>query len=349
MAPKVSVLMPVYNGDNYLEETLKSVLAQSFTDFEFVVIDDGSKDNTWKILSEYANKDRRIKLFQNQVNIGLIKSLNKGLKLAKGEYIARQDADDISFAKRFERQVEVLDEQKNVALVSCDIEIIDSKKNTLGYIQRSCQPTLVTWHLIFYNKIAGHSQVMFRRQQVLNLGGYSGVNQYSEDYELWSRLAAVGEVMILPEILLQQRFHDMSLCAKRGKAQRHWSLAQSRNNIKELIGKELALEEIEHLRCFWRPQGANLSVLKDINLGKLNTRIIEIYQAFLLQVNRVSFSDTKILYQIRMLTCRQLLSLEPKTNVSGNYFLKLKIYYLAFIWHPLEALKFLSNKILLKF
>ncbi|PSO83704.1 MAG: hypothetical protein BRC41_11810, partial [Cyanobacteria bacterium QH_9_48_43] len=101
---KISVVMPVYNGANYIREAVESILNQTFTDFEFIVIDDCSTDRSWEILTKYANQDQRVKLFKNEENLGVTKSLNKGLKLAQGDYIARQDADDVSLPERFEKQ-----------------------------------------------------------------------------------------------------------------------------------------------------------------------------------------------------------------------------------------------------
>ena len=103
MPPKVSVVMSVHNGSHYLHEAVESILNQTFTDFEFITIDDFSTDSSWEILTKYADQDQRIKLFKNEENLGLTKSLNKGLKLAQGDYIARQDADDVSLPERFEK------------------------------------------------------------------------------------------------------------------------------------------------------------------------------------------------------------------------------------------------------
>jgi glycosyltransferase involved in cell wall biosynthesis len=115
--PKVSVLMSVYNGESHLGEAVEGILKQTFTDFEFIIVDDGSTDSTWSILSEYATRDKRIVLLQNKNNIGLAQSLNKGLAMARGEYIARQDADDISLSVRFANQVEYLD--KMISTLHC--------------------------------------------------------------------------------------------------------------------------------------------------------------------------------------------------------------------------------------
>ncbi len=304
--PKISVIMPVYNGENYLNECIDSILNQTFDDFELIIINDASTDSTWKIINEYAQKDQRIRLCKNQENLGLIKSLNKGLNLAQGEYIARQDADDLSMLDRFQKQVEILDKYSNVILVSCDIETIDSHGNSKGFLQRACDSSLVNWYLLFYNHIAGHSQVMFRRKPVLDMGGYSHQNHYSEDYELWSRLSRVGDIHILPEVLLKQRFHDASLCAKRGKDQKLWSLTQSKKNIEQLTGQEISLQNIENLRNFWLFRNP-------IQFHFLQIELKTIYQAFISQEKTKHLKNT-----IRKLIAEQMTFALRQISVRKN-------------------------------
>ncbi len=128
--PKVSVIMSVYNGDKYLREAIESILNQTFTDFEFIIVNDGSTDNSLEIIESYD--DERIKTINNKKNIGLTKSLNKALKFAKGKYIARQDADDVSLPNRFEKQVEYLDSHPEVALVGTSVYLIDENGKIIG-------------------------------------------------------------------------------------------------------------------------------------------------------------------------------------------------------------------------
>lgn len=345
MQPKVSVLMPVYNGEVYLEETITSILNQSFADFEFIIIDDSSKDNTWEILIEYAKRDQRIKLYKNKENLGLIKSLNKGLTLAEGDFVARQDADDISLEKRFEKQVEILSNKEKVVLVSCNIEIIDANGSILRQLRRSCESELVPWYLIFHNRIAGHSQVMFRRKQILDLDGYSEVNLYSEDYELWSRLVDIGSVEIIPEALLQRRIHTTSLCATRGNAQLQWSLIQSQFNIKQLIGKEIDLEEVKHLRYFWNPQNGNINDLKNDKFQNINFRLKEIYQAFIMQRQHQDLSNKYLAKQIRRLVSKQFLYL-ANIKFSNTFTSKVTLYRYSLAWEPVAFISFFVRKCL---
>lgn len=335
ITPKVSVLMSVYNGSSYLIESIESILNQTFSDFEFIIINDCSTDSTWDILTAYAQKDNRIKLFNNEENIGLTKSLNKGLKLARGEYIARQDADDISLPKRLEKQVILLDKDPEIGLVSCDIEIIDAKGHKLGTHQRACATELVAWYLIFHNHLGGHSQVIFRRELVRGLEGYDESRRYSQDYELWSRIIRVSKIAILPEFLLQQRRHDRSISVAKGSEQKNYSLSQSKQNIEQLIGKEISLEEVEYLRSFWLGSWwpecfPNPEIVRNLNLI-----LTDIYQAFVNKFERQDNFERDLSQKLRILIGKQFLYwIEAPWTKQQGLISKVKISYYAFAWRP---------------
>src|SRR5438105_464155 len=123
--PQVSIVMSVYNGQPFLEETVKSILSQTFTDYEFVIIDDSSVDDTWEVLTRYADHDQRLVLRRNERNMGVVLSLNRGLDLAKGKFIVRQDADDISLPQRIEKQVNYLEAHPECGLVGTDLQFVD--------------------------------------------------------------------------------------------------------------------------------------------------------------------------------------------------------------------------------
>lgn len=336
--PKISVLMSVYNGSQYLRQSVDSILNQSFTDFEFIIIDDYSTDNTWEILTEYVEQDRRIKLLKNQENLGLTKSLNLGLKLARGEYIARQDADDISLPKRFEKQIAWLDKDSEVILVSCDLELIDSKGNSSGKFQRACAPELVGWYLLFYNHLAGHSQVTFRRETVINLGGYCETRRYSQDYELWCRLVKVGKIVILPEVLAQQRRHDESISNKKTSEQKTYSLNQVRDNLKQLIEEEISIEQAEELRGFWLgrwwghffPNGSKAEVL--------DNRLKKISQAFIQQNSGVNSSSEMSLQLNTIIENQFIFWLQASLNRQESWFSRLAISNYVLRWQPFAVI-----------
>ena len=332
LTPKVSIIMSVYNGLLYLEESIESILNQSFTDFEFIIIDDCSTDNSWDILNKYAKKDTRIKLHKNEVNIGLTKSLNKGLRLAKGEYIARQDADDISLPTRFEKQVSFLQEHSEIILLSCDIEFINAEGLIIDKCQRHCKPDLIAWYLLFYNRLGGHSQVMFRRLPVLNIGGYCETYRYSQDYELWCRLIKIGEIAILPEVLLQQRFHNQKISVLKSAEQENFVLEQIKENIKSLTNKEISLEEAKDLRGFWLGHWWTRCFPDSNKVGKIHSIIKQTQLEFL----RQNGSDSSLSRQLHIEIGKQFLywiqtPLSQRQNLLG----KLIISIYALNWCPL--------------
>jgi len=203
----ISVLMPVYNAQKYIKVALESILNQTFTDFEFIIINDGSSDESLKIIEGYALQDARIKVV-NRENKGLIKTLNEGLKLAKGKYIARMDADDISLPLRFERQLQYLEEHSDCIAVGTFATLIDSDGDVIGpmgSLQRHSE--IDDAHLNGKGGAIVHPSAMFRRKVVLEAGGYLDDFAYAEDLELWLRLAEVGKLANIPEALFLYRQH----------------------------------------------------------------------------------------------------------------------------------------------
>ncbi|MEI6494712.1 MAG: glycosyltransferase [bacterium] len=208
--PKVSVILPVYNSAHYIREAIESVLAQTFTDFEFIIIDDGSTDGTTDILKELT--DPRITLI-NRENRGLVDSLNEGLAFAHGEYVARMDADDIMAPERLAKQVHYLDNNVHIAIVGSWAETIDHNGNKLGlYNYPPVSRKGLRAYILKHNPFI-HSTVMFRREVILRVGGYRHY-QYIEDYELWTRVIAKYRGANLPEALTKYRIHSNSVTSK---------------------------------------------------------------------------------------------------------------------------------------
>jgi glycosyltransferase involved in cell wall biosynthesis len=336
MLPKVSVVMSVYNSARYLRESIDSILNQTFTNFEFIIIDDASSDSSWNILAEYAHRERRMKLFKNNENIGLTKSLNKALKLAQGEYVARQDADDVSLPERFQKQVELLDKSPEVVLVSCNINLIDAQGRYIEKQQRACDRDLIPWYLLFYNHLAGHSQVMFRQKPVEDLGGYSAHYRYSQDYELWSRLVKVGDIAILPDVLLQQRRHDKSISAAQQLDQATYSLSQARHNIKQLLGEELSLEELDALRGFWLGHWCSDLFPSSQQASCVHSRLKEIYRAFIQQAAQQNSDNSDLSLRLRTRIGQQFACWTKRLRTEQESWSKPKMSLYAFVWHPLS-------------
>lgn len=202
--------MSVYNGQKYLKQSIDSILNQTFTDFEFLIINDGSTDSTSTILNQY--NDPRISIVSNQKNIGLTKSLNNGLKLAKGEYIARMDADDISQPRRLEKQLNYFDRNPETVVLGTGYSIIDSNSERIGEKFFPEKPT--TSDFFIENQIV-HGSVMFKKSIIINLGGYNENFRYVQGYDLWLKVSKKYQIWNIPEILYKLRHHGDNITSKK--------------------------------------------------------------------------------------------------------------------------------------
>lgn len=205
--PKVSVLMSVYNSMLYLEQSVQSILDQTFRDFEFIIINDGSTDGTQKILETFA--DPRIQIV-TQPNTGLTKALNRGLKLCRGEFMARMDADDISMPERLERQLVFLNKHPEVGMVGTAHIEIDAKGEVL--LKKPCllEDNQLRKILIKYNPFC-HTSVMIRRSILQKIGPYDESFSYAQDYELWFRVARHHKLANLPQFLIKRRIYHENI------------------------------------------------------------------------------------------------------------------------------------------
>lgn len=207
--PVVSVVLPVYNGKAYLKEAIDSVLNQSFGNFELIIIDDGSTDDSADLIRAYD--DPRIR-FYRQENKGLAATLNRGIALAKGEFIARQDQDDICLPARFEKQMDWFDKHPEAGMVGTAAEIWVGRTKTDRVLQHPTEDAWIRFGLLFHNHFV-HSSVMIRKTALDDVGGYSedSRRQPPEDYELWSRMMKHYQVGNLPDILTVYREVDGSM------------------------------------------------------------------------------------------------------------------------------------------
>ncbi len=206
-SPNITVLMPVYNAEKYLKEAIESILCQTCSNFELLIINDGSTDSSKSIINSYY--DYRIRLINNKKNIGITKSLNKGLKLAKGKFIARMDADDVAYPTRLERQYNYMVENKIDFLGSYFHAF--NELNTINYIGESPQyHSSLLYHFCFRNCLV-HSSMMFIKKAVINIGGYDMNAKHVEDYNLWCDAIKKYRFGVIPEALQKYRFNDESI------------------------------------------------------------------------------------------------------------------------------------------
>ncbi len=226
--PLISVIMTVYNGEKYLDQAIDSILSQSYKHFELIIVNDGSTDNTLKVINSY--KDSRIVLI-SQRNQGVSKSCNKAIKLVKGDYIARHDADDISSHKRFEKQVCFLINNKDVSLVGSNLRTINSKGKFNGYVDLLTNPDDLKLATVFSNQIAQGS-VMMRREVLSSVGNYDPKYTIVHDYDLWVRIAHKHKITNLKDRLYTYRVHDESLSTSPGK------IKETRSQAFEIVNRE---------------------------------------------------------------------------------------------------------------
>lgn len=206
--PIVTILMPVYNGALYLREAMDSIFAQSFTEFEVLVINDGSTDNTLTILQSY--NDERLRIISQQ-NAGVSAALNRGLLEAKGYYIARVDSDDVCAPNRIEKQIQFLKAHQDYVLVGSDADYMDKDGEFVFYYQNTGHNNEEIQQRYMAHCPFIHSTVIFIKSLVLELGGYDTNAHLFEDYFLWIKLIKLGKVANLPEPLMNIRFNPESV------------------------------------------------------------------------------------------------------------------------------------------
>lgn len=206
LKPIVSVVMPIYNSEDYLDEAISSILNQTFTNFELLAINDASTDSSLDIIMKYAKKDERVVLINNKENIGFVKNLNNGIKQARGIYIARMDSDDISTSNRFELQVEFLNNNTEIGIVGSWVKELGTNKK----FKYPLEHEEICKYLI-YGSPFGHPAVMFRKDVIIdNDLFYNEEFKVAQDYELWSRILEVTKGANIPEELLLWRKHEKS-------------------------------------------------------------------------------------------------------------------------------------------
>jgi glycosyltransferase involved in cell wall biosynthesis len=219
----VSVLMGVYNGNpNHIKEAIHSILEQDWRDFEFLIIDDGSKPEIHELLTDLAKQDDRISLMTNKVNMGLTRSLNAALKKAKGNFIARMDADDICVQGRLSAQVAFLHEHPHVGVVGGRFtELINGVQipQRLPFISHAKE---IRKRIIRFNPLC-HSSIMARRVALMELGGYDEVFKHAQDYDLWLRVVRKWDIQNIDQVFIIRRMEDgISIHAE--QSQRRYAL-----------------------------------------------------------------------------------------------------------------------------
>jgi glycosyltransferase involved in cell wall biosynthesis len=251
--PSVSIIMSVYNGKQLLASTMRSMLNQTFGDFEFVIIDDGSTDGVTDLLRDYAAKDPRIKLVVRE-NKGLTRTLNEGLHLATAPLIARMDADDIAMPDRLEKQVAFMDAHPEVVLLGGAHDYIDALGRKLITMKPPTDNAALQQQCLDGTTPICHPLAMYRRDAALKVGGYDESYLVAQDLDLWLRLGEVGELACLADVILQYRLHEKSISEKKQALQ----VA----NMKRACEAAWQRRGISGTFKGWRAEGDSRSVLR---------------------------------------------------------------------------------------
>ena len=269
--------MSVYNGEKCLKEAVESILSQTFRDFEFIIVNDGSTDGTSSMLAHYQQKDTRIRLY-NQGNRGLIASLNRGCELACGKYIARMDSDDVSLPERLGKQLEFMESHPEIGVLGTGIKIINEKGRALlnQNWRYPASPRVMGWFLLFGACVA-HPSVMMRRDIIRQLGFYQPEALYVEDYDLWTRANSVTQIANIPEILLRYRFWDGSICSQHRLTQRRNTANIMHRMIVQLLRSDVPVEMVSTLQRMCAD--ASLDTFQQID--QMDSLIRQLYRAYL--------------------------------------------------------------------
>src|SRR5215208_1756864 len=218
-APTISVLMSVYNGEKYLAEAVESILAQTLADFEFIIIDDGSKDGSLAILQKYAARDSRIRL-TSRANQGLTRTLNEALSQARGEFIARMDSDDVARPDRFENQIRFLREHPEIVCAGGYFELIDDEVRLLTLLKPPTDDAEIQRQALAGHGAICHPSAMIRREALERINGYDTDFMTAQDLDLWLRLGEIGKLANVPVPVLRFRLHESSVSESKRHEQR---------------------------------------------------------------------------------------------------------------------------------
>lgn len=311
--PTISVIMPVYNGEKYLCEAIDSILNQTYQDFEFIIINDGSTDNSENIIQSY--KDKRIVYLNNEKNSGICVTLNKGLDIAKGKYIARMDCDDISFPKRLETQVRYMEKFPQTAVVGSDI-IVFGEDIEDHYFSNPHTPEMCKVGLLFNSSLA-HPTVMIRKSVIDNHHlYYKDAYRGREDFELWWQISKIADITNIKEPLLKYRIHSSQVTQNYNTYQIHLAKTFLKERFQD-IGVLMTDEQID---LFFYYSSGEYSFFNKDSLYQFINRCIQINNSYPARTHREKYALEKTLsYSILNIITNAKLYPEKKQCVKLMY------------------------------
>jgi glycosyltransferase involved in cell wall biosynthesis len=320
-SPLISVVLPVYNAEQYVKDTIKSILIQSYQNFELIIINDGSTDNSEEYIVQF--KDTRIKYIKNEKNLKLIQTLNLGLSVAKGKYIARIDADDIALPNRFEKQIDFLENNLEYGIVGSFAETFGSKKEKLTFVQEDLE---IRFALLTHNPFV-HSSVMIRNQILIKNKLSFDLNQlHVEDYDLWIKILKYSKGKILPNILIKYRIHESQISVVHNNIQEINTKKIQKDYLTSLLPE---FKEVDLLFDIFHNQKRTisdvilfLSNIKSISLENINTlnkkltkTLIKKAKNKIIDAKKITRKELLILFKYRNeFTIKQKIVLLTKLN-----------------------------------
>lgn len=259
--PLVSVIMPMFNGERFVAKSIESILAQTFTDFEFIIVDDGSHDRSVEIANAYAEHDERIRVVKLERNLGSADARNQGIAVASGEFIAAMDCDDLSLPQRLQSQIDFLRRNAKIGVLGTGAQAVNEDLKPLYPFNLPEGHALIAFNL-FVGSFFIHPTVMMRRALLESVGGYKPSQRTANDVELWSRLMWRTRFANLPDRLLLYRFHDAQNHRSRDAAGKEQAWEVRARLLKRLWGEAplATLHRFERMR-------------QDETLGPLDRRL----------------------------------------------------------------------------
>ena len=306
MNPKISVITTVFNCESYIEQSVRSILDQTFHDFEYIIINDGSTDRTSEILNRLSSLDKRIKLTDRKKNTGRVKSLNEALDKATGEFIAIQDADDVSFSERLEKQVTFLKMNKDYVLVGANIIVIDEFENFISNPRRPLNDSEAKFSLLFRCTFANPS-LMFRKKIIIeNNIKYEDHFIHAEDFRIISLISRYGKVQNIEDPLVKYRKHAYNNSTLNFDVLNNGSILIAKDNLSKL-GIRITDDQVFRIRNLISSRGINKEFLyKDVKI------LFQAIKAF--QLSYCPGRNSEILH-----TLRRMLRWLGKKNIFSRY------------------------------
>ncbi len=343
--PAISVLLPVYNGETFIREAVESILKQSFKDFELLIINDGSTDKSGIILRDLAAADKRILLIE-RANAGLVSTLNEGINRARGEFIARMDADDVAYPERLERQYKHIIKKPNLGVLGTFINIINGTGEIIRVSNYPVKPKETAQFLEQGCPVA-HPTVMMRRKAVLKTGGYRKAFSHCEDYDLWLRMSELGyEIANIPEPLLNYRMHGANVSSMHREAQELGTIIARlcyRARMAGLPDPCDGLTEIHEGMIDAFPRHLRLHIDADIFVQRYRSLSLADKQSLREAWSHYCQLETPIKCDTSL--CHFLMRLFYGAIRQKKIFLALRVLIEALFRHPLKAIRMMSNKV----